>query len=266
VSLPISLSEVCPAASSTSGRVEPFFGGLALLGSVVGRELMTARVWASTPDDQGRMRRRMAELLVHQRVPVGCVSLIVVRHETVKRQVEAILAARNGHPGHGALVVVFRECLMGKGLALQFKQAYPANFRAYQAACRHGEVCLGRMFVYEAGIPGLPRYVVNAHSRKVKGSANRRKATAKLARAVSGQGFGEARRMLACKADRNGGTLLVADRWYPSSKLCSSCGRRKPSLTLKDRVFACGSCGHTEDRDVNAARNLLKLAASGRRG
>ncbi|HEX7163998.1 MAG TPA: IS607 family element RNA-guided endonuclease TnpB [Trebonia sp.] len=85
----------------------------------------------------------------------------------------------------------------------------------------------------------------------------------RLARAVSDQGFGAARRMLGYKTERNGGTLLVADRWYPSSKTCSSCGRRKPSLTLKERVFACESCGHTEDRDVNAARNLLKLAASG---
>lgn len=51
--------------------------------------------------------------------------------------------------------------VMGKGLALQFKQAYPANFRAYQAACRHGEVRLGRMFVYEPGGPGQPRYLVN---------------------------------------------------------------------------------------------------------
>lgn len=51
--------------------------------------------------------------------------------------------------------------VMGKGLALQFKQAYPANFRAYQAACHHGEVRLGRMFVYEPGVPGQPRYLVN---------------------------------------------------------------------------------------------------------
>jgi O-acetyl-ADP-ribose deacetylase (regulator of RNase III) len=51
--------------------------------------------------------------------------------------------------------------VMGKGLALQFKQAFPANFRAYQAACRHGEVRLGRMFVYEPGVPGQPRYLVN---------------------------------------------------------------------------------------------------------
>jgi O-acetyl-ADP-ribose deacetylase (regulator of RNase III) len=51
--------------------------------------------------------------------------------------------------------------VMGKGLALQFKQAYPGNFRAYQAACKSGAVRLGRMFVYEPGIPGQPRYLVN---------------------------------------------------------------------------------------------------------
>jgi putative transposase len=85
----------------------------------------------------------------------------------------------------------------------------------------------------------------------------------KLARAVSDQGFGEARRMLAYKTEREGGTLTVAGRWFPSSKTCSACGRRKPSLTLAERVFACDSCGHREDRDANAARNLLRLAASG---
>jgi O-acetyl-ADP-ribose deacetylase (regulator of RNase III) len=51
--------------------------------------------------------------------------------------------------------------VMGKGLALQFKQAYPGNFRAYQAACRRGEVQPGRMFVYETGTPDHPRYVIN---------------------------------------------------------------------------------------------------------
>jgi len=51
--------------------------------------------------------------------------------------------------------------IMGKGLALQFKQAYPGNYRAYQAACRNGEVRLGRMFVYEPGAPGQPRYLIN---------------------------------------------------------------------------------------------------------
>jgi O-acetyl-ADP-ribose deacetylase (regulator of RNase III) len=51
--------------------------------------------------------------------------------------------------------------VMGKGLALQFKQAYPDNFRAYQAACRNGDVRLGRMFVYETRTSSRPRYVIN---------------------------------------------------------------------------------------------------------
>jgi O-acetyl-ADP-ribose deacetylase (regulator of RNase III) len=62
--------------------------------------------------------------------------------------------------------------VMGKGLALQFKQAYPGNFRAYQAACRNGEVRLGQMFVYEPGTPGQPRYLVNFRPR-VTGARSR---------------------------------------------------------------------------------------------
>jgi putative transposase len=85
----------------------------------------------------------------------------------------------------------------------------------------------------------------------------------RLGRAVADQGFGEARRMLAYKTVWNGGILLIADRWFPSSKTCSACGWRKPSLTLAERTFSCDNCGHVEDRDVNAARNLVALAASG---
>ena len=74
------------------------------------------------------------------------------------------------------------------------------------------------------------RRASRAHSRKQPGSAVAVEdlnvtgmiANKKLARAVSDQGFGTARRMLAYKSARNGGTLLVADRWYPSSKTCSA--------------------------------------------
>jgi O-acetyl-ADP-ribose deacetylase (regulator of RNase III) len=51
--------------------------------------------------------------------------------------------------------------IMGKGIALQFKQAYPGNFRAYEAACRHGDVRLGAMFTYETGMLDSPRYIIN---------------------------------------------------------------------------------------------------------
>jgi putative transposase len=66
--------------------------------------------------------------------------------------------------------------------------------------------------------------------------------------------------MLGYKAAWRGGRLITADRWYPSSKTCSACGTVKAKLSLSDRIFACEACGLILDRDVNAARNLLKLA------
>ena len=57
--------------------------------------------------------------------------------------------------------------------------------------------------------------------------------------------------------------VILAGRFYPSSKTCSACGAVKAKLPLKERVYRCEHCGYTGDRDVNAARNLLKLAASG---
>ena len=89
-------------------------------------------------------------------------------------------------------------------------------------------------------------------------SRNRR-----LARAISDQGFGQTRRMLSYKTIWKGGTLIVADRWYPSSKTCSACGTVKTKLSLSERTYWCDACGLVVDRDVNAAWNLLKLAASG---
>ena len=84
-----------------------------------------------------------------------------------------------------------------------------------------------------------------------------------LARAISDQGFGAARRMLGYKTAWNGGTLVTADRWFPSSKTCSACGVVKAKLPLSERVFTCEACGLVMDRDENAARNLLDLAVSG---
>ena len=83
-----------------------------------------------------------------------------------------------------------------------------------------------------------------------------------LARALAEQGFGIARRMLGCKTTWNGGCLLLAGRWFPSSKTCSGCGAVKAKLALSERTYRCG-CGLVTGRDVNAAANLLKLAASG---
>jgi putative transposase len=77
----------------------------------------------------------------------------------------------------------------------------------------------------------------------------------RLARAISDAGWAEFARLLSYKHAWRGGQLAVADRWYPSSKRCGRCGALRSDLTLADRVFACG-CGHTADRDRNAATNL----------
>ncbi|MFC7484773.1 RNA-guided endonuclease TnpB family protein [Luedemannella flava] len=83
----------------------------------------------------------------------------------------------------------------------------------------------------------------------------------RLARHVADAGFTEIRRQLAYKTVWNGGRLLVADRWYPSSKTCSACGAVKTKLSLAQRTYTCTTCGTTLDRDVNAAHNLAALAA-----
>jgi len=68
---------------------------------------------------------------------------------------------------------------------------------------------------------------------------------------------GEFRRQLAYEMQVSCSGVIVADRWFPSSRLCRTCGPMHTALTLKDRVFQCGGCGcgHVEDRDLHAARN-----------
>jgi putative transposase len=79
----------------------------------------------------------------------------------------------------------------------------------------------------------------------------------RLARAISDCGWGEFRRQLEYKCQRYGRTLVVIDRWYPSSKTCSACGRPLAELSLGTRRWTCPCCGARHDRDVNAATNIL---------
>jgi putative transposase len=79
----------------------------------------------------------------------------------------------------------------------------------------------------------------------------------KLARAVSDAAWSEFRSLLEYKADWYGREVIVVDRWFPSSKLCSACGTLQPKMPLNVRTWTCDSCGTTHDRDVNAAKNLL---------
>jgi len=86
----------------------------------------------------------------------------------------------------------------------------------------------------------------------------------RLSRAISDVGFGELRRQLGYKVPAHGGTLVIVDRFYPSSRTCRKCQRVK-EMPLSEwsgealREYRC-ECGHRECRDLNAARNLLHEA------
>ena len=76
-----------------------------------------------------------------------------------------------------------------------------------------------------------------------------------LSKAVQNQGFFEFRKQLEYKCRENGIPFIVANRFYPSSKLCSCCGNIKKDLKLSDRIYKC-NCGNVIDRDFQASINL----------
>ncbi|MGW3492602.1 RNA-guided endonuclease InsQ/TnpB family protein [Streptomyces sp. NPDC001020] len=79
----------------------------------------------------------------------------------------------------------------------------------------------------------------------------------RLARAISDAAWSEFRSMLEYKARWYGREVIVIDRWFPSSKLCSNCGSLQNKMPLSVRTWTCGDCCITHDRDENAAKNLL---------
>lgn len=83
-----------------------------------------------------------------------------------------------------------------------------------------------------------------------------------LARSILDGAPHEMRRQLTYKAQIHGGMVAIANRFFPSSKLCSACGEKIAALKLSDREWLCASCGVAHDRDVNAAINLEKIAVS----
>jgi putative transposase len=78
-----------------------------------------------------------------------------------------------------------------------------------------------------------------------------------LSRKINESKFAEIRRQLEYKCNWNNVPLVIADRWYPSSKTCSNCGCIKDKLSLSERTYICGDCGCVIDRDMNAAINLM---------
>jgi putative transposase len=83
-----------------------------------------------------------------------------------------------------------------------------------------------------------------------------------IAKRLADASVGEFLRQLEYKTKWNGGMIVEADPFFPSTKRCSNCGAIKDRIPLSQRMYKCGNCGFEVDRDLNAANNLASVAAS----
>ncbi len=98
--------------------------------------------------------------------------------------------------------------------------------------------------------------VIALEDLNVKGMVKNRH----LASAIADVGMGEFRRQVEYKARWYRREAVIVNRWAPTSKTCSGCGHRMVKMPLNVRAWTCPSCGAVHDRDVNAAKNILRLA------
>ena len=150
-----------------------------------------------------------------------------------------------------------RQQRLAKSLSRKQKGSHHRRDAAAKLRRHHHHIAnVRRHFLHQ-----VSNALVKTHDRLVIENLNvcGMLANHRLARAISDAGWAEFARLLGYKQGWRGGTLMIADRWYPSSKLCPQCGAIRRDLTLADRVFTCG-CGHSADRDTNAAANLARCA------
>ncbi len=148
--------------------------------------------------------------------------------------------------------------------ATKTKQAPSKRWRRTRARIgrTHAHAAAVRRDVLHKATTGLAQQhdvvvveTLNAAGMRTAGGARKRG----LNRALADAALAEVRRMLGYKTRWYGSRLVEADRYFPSSKTCTACGRRKPNLTLADRIFDCEHCGVRIDRDLGAAINLARL-------
>ena len=102
------------------------------------------------------------------------------------------------------------------------------------------------------------RRIIGIEDLSVRGTLSNHR----LARAIAEMGFFEFRRQLEYKAAMRGSMVVVADRFFASSKRCSACGYKYGELPLSKREWTCPACGARHDQNLNAAKNLAKYAVS----
>ena len=146
--------------------------------------------------------------------------------------------------------------------SLSRKQKGSANRRKAKArlAKLHARIAAIRSDALHRLTTDLARrfHTVGIEDLNVRGMVKNRH----LARSIADMGFFEFRRQLEYKAAMRGGQVVIADRFYASSKTCSACGHKLDELPLAMREWTCPACGTVHDRDVNAAVNLKNMAVS----
>ncbi|MDY6898803.1 MAG: transposase, partial [Cyanobacteriota bacterium] len=73
---------------------------------------------------------------------------------------------------------------------------------------------------------------------------------------VEDDGMYEFKRQLEYKTLKFSSQLILVDRMFPSSQICSNCGNHRHKMPLSERIYVCPECGHIEDRDINASKNI----------
>lgn len=140
-----------------------------------------------------------------------------------------------------------------KGSANRRKSARRLARLHYRVACRRTD------YLHKATTRlARGKSVIVVESLNVSGMLQNRS----LARSISDAGWSELLRQLGYKVTWYGSRLVEAGRFYPSTKTCSACGLVKDAMPLSERVYRCAGCGMEINRDLNAARNLEKLATA----
>jgi len=143
-------------------------------------------------------------------------------------------------------------------LAKKFKKGQPQSNNYKKQLEKVSKIHYKIACIRQDALHKLTTYLAKNHSQiviedlNVSGMSKNRK----LASAILDGGFYEFRRQLEYKTDWYGSELVVADRFYPSSKTCSSCGHVKKDLKLSERIYHCEKCNIQIDRDLNASINL----------
>ncbi|KUI43467.1 hypothetical protein AU197_22200 [Mycobacterium sp. IS-1590] len=175
----------------------------------------------------------------------------------VAAEADGTMVARIGAPPRALRGAMTRQRRLARRLALRKRGSRRHETTLLKLRRHHHRVAnVRRHFLHE-----ISNSLVKTHDRLVLEDLNIRGMLAnhRLAKSISDAAWSEFARILTYKQRWRGGQVVYANRYFPSTKTCSRCGAKRTDLKLADRIFSC-ECGHTADRDHNAAVNLARWA------